>query len=93
MPWARRSPYEDLKQSFCFVSKQLKKNWGGEETIFSGSFSCSNRKKNPRPRERPNETERETDFEKETGGQDTERLQSLDYFLENGGSGEYVIFI
>lgn len=37
--------------------------------------------------------QRETDFEKETGGQDTERLQSLDYFLENGGSREYVIFI
>lgn len=31
--------------------------------------------------------QREPDFEKETGAQDEEWLQSLDYFLKDGGWG------
>lgn len=88
MPRTRRGPDEALKQSF--VSKQLKKNYRRRRALFSQAPFPAQTERKTQDTGRGPLRQIETDFEKETGAQDKEWLQSLDYGLKDDGGWGWV---
>lgn len=81
-------------KAFALFLNNLRRLKGERSALFSQApFPAQTERKTQDPGRDPMR-QREPDFEKETGAQDKEWLQSLDYFLKDGGvGGGYVIFI